>query len=167
MYLLDTNVVSEFRKESTGKSDRRVGAWARSVPATSLFLSAVTVSELELGTLQMERRDALQGALLRSWMESHVLPAFAGRVLPVDTPVALRCAALHVPNPRSYRGPQRQVFVDGVVYRGPQRQVFVDGVVYRDALIAATALVHGMTVVTRNVADFAPTGVAVLNPWQP
>ena len=153
MYLLDTNVVSEFRKESTGKADRRVGAWARSVPATSLFLSAVTVSELELGTLQMERRDALQGALLRSWMESHVLPAFAGRVLPVDTPVALRCAALHVPNPRSYRGPQRQVFVDGVVYR--------------DALIAATALVHGMTVVTRNVADFAPTGVAVLNPWQP
>ncbi len=139
MHLLDTNVISEFRKQSTGKADRRVAAWARSVPADSMFLSAITISELELGTLLMERRDPFQGALLRSWMQSHVLPAFGGRILPVDTPVAIRCAALHVPNPRSYR----------------------------DALIAATALVHGMTVVTRNIAHFQPTGVAILNPWQP
>lgn len=139
MHLLDTNVISEFRKQSTGKADRRVAAWARSVPTDSMFLSAITISELELGTLLMERRDPFQGALLRVWMESHVLPAFGGRILPVDTPVAIRCAALHVPNPRSYR----------------------------DALIAATALVHGMTVVTRNVAHFQPTGVAILNPWQP
>jgi len=86
----------------------------------------------------MERRDAFQGAMLRSWLEDHVLPACAGRILPVDAAVALRCAALHVPNPRSYR----------------------------DSLIAATAMVHGMTVVTRNISDFEPTGVALLNPWQ-
>jgi predicted nucleic acid-binding protein len=103
-----------------------------------MFLSAICILEIETGTLLMERRDKAQGATLRAWMENHVLPAFAGRILPVDTPVAMRCATLQVPNPRSYR----------------------------DALIAATALVHGMTVVTRNVSDFEPTGVAILNPWQ-
>jgi predicted nucleic acid-binding protein len=138
MYLIDTNVVSEFRRESVGKADRQVSAWARSVPAESMFLSAICILEIETGTLLMERRDKAQGATLRAWMENHVLPAFAGRILPVDTPVAMRCATLQVPNPRSYR----------------------------DALIAATALVHGMTVVTRNVPDFEPTGVAILNPWQ-
>ena len=138
MYLLDTNVVSELRKTNTAKGDRRVRAWSESIPAASMFLSSITVLELERGTLLMERRDASQGAMLRSWLEDHVLPAFAGRILPVDTPVALRCAALHVPNPRSYR----------------------------DSLIAATAMVHGMTVVTRNISDFEATGVALLNPWQ-
>ncbi|MDR3726941.1 MAG: type II toxin-antitoxin system VapC family toxin [Terracidiphilus sp.] len=138
MYLIDTNVVSEFRKESVGKADHHVTAWARSVPAESMFLSAICILEIETGTLLMERRDTAQGATLRAWMENHVLPAFAGRILPVDTPVAMRCATLQVPNPRSYR----------------------------DALIAATALVHGMTVVTRNVSDFEPTGVAILNPWE-
>jgi hypothetical protein len=139
MYLLDTNVISEFRKAGRGKADRQVAAWANSVPSESMFLSAVCILEMELGTLLMERRDARQGAILRSWMKDHVLPAFAGRILVVDTPVALRGAALQVPNPRSYR----------------------------DALIAATALVHGMTVVTRNVKDFVPTGVSLLDPWQP
>jgi predicted nucleic acid-binding protein len=138
MYLLDTNVISEFRKASIGKADRQVAAWANSVPLESMFLSSVCILEMELGTLLMERRDARQGAILRSWMEDHVLPSFAGRILVVDTPVALKGAALQVPNPRSYR----------------------------DALIAATALVHGMTVVTRNVKDFKDTGVALLNPWQ-
>jgi hypothetical protein len=137
MYLLDTNVVSELRKTNTNKADRAVTAWARSIAAESMFLSAISVLELERGTLLMERRDASQGAMLRAWMENLVMPSFAGRILPVDTPVALRCAALHVPDPKSYR----------------------------DALIAATALVHGMTVVTRNVSDFEPSGVAVLNPW--
>lgn len=137
MYLLDTNVVSELRKTNTNKADRAVTAWARSIAAESMFLSAISVLELERGTLLMERRDASQGAMLRVWMENLVMPSFAGRILPVDTPVALRCAALHVPDPKSYR----------------------------DALIAATALVHGMTVVTRNVSDFEPTGVAILNPW--
>jgi len=137
MYLLDTNVVSELRKTNSDRADRLVTAWARSIAAESMFLSAISVLELERGTLLMERRDPAQGAMLRSWMENLVMPSFAGRILPVDTPVALRCAALHVPDPKSYR----------------------------DALIAATALVHGMTVVTRNVSDFEPSGVAVLNPW--
>ena len=139
MYLLDTNVVSELRKARTGKADRHVKEWAKNIPAASMHLSAICVLELERGTLLMERRDASQGAMLRSWLENHVLPTFAGRILPVDIPVAVRCAALHVPNPCSYR----------------------------DALIAATAMVHGMTVVTRNVSDFEPTGVALLNPWNP
>lgn len=137
MYLLDTNVVSELRKAKAGKADRNVTAWAASVPAAGLFLSAISILELETGILLVERRDPAQGAVLRAWLDDHVLPAFAGRVLPVDTVVAQRCARLHVPDPRSDR----------------------------DALIAATALVHGLTVVTRNVADFAPTGVALVNPW--
>ncbi|MGO9776223.1 MAG: type II toxin-antitoxin system VapC family toxin [Terracidiphilus sp.] len=139
MYVLDTNVISEFRKARIGKADRQVAAWANSVSAESMYLSSVCILEMELGTLLMERRDARQGAILRAWLEDYVLPSFAGRILVVDTPVALRGAALQVPNPRSYR----------------------------DVLIAATALVHGMTVVTRNVKDFAPTGAAILDPWQP
>ena len=138
MYLLDTNVISELRKAPKGKADRRVAAWSNSVPAESMFLSAVCILEMELGTLLMERRDARQRAILRGWIKDHVLPAFAGRILVVDTAVALRGAALQVPNPRSYR----------------------------DCLIAATALVHGMTVVTRNVKDFEATGVSILNPWE-
>jgi predicted nucleic acid-binding protein len=138
MYLLDTNVISEFRKASKGKADRQVAAWANSVSVESMFLSSVCILEMELGTLLIERRDVVQGAILRAWLDDFVLPSFAGRILVVDTPVALRGAALQMPNPRSYR----------------------------DALIAATALVHGMTVVTRNVKDFKDTGVALLNPWQ-
>jgi hypothetical protein len=138
MYLIDTNVISEFRKASKGKADRQVTTWANSVPEESMFLSAVCILEMEMGILLMERRDPEQGAILRSWLEDHVLPTFDSRILAVDTLVALRGASLHVPNPRSYR----------------------------DSLIAATALVHGMTVVTRNTADFKTTGVAVLNPWQ-
>ena len=138
MFVLDTNVVSELRKVQIGKADANVAAWAQSVDAADLFVSAITIMELELGVLSIERKDTTQGAMLRSWLEQHVLPEFSGRTLPVDTAVALRCARLHVP----------------------------DKCGERDALIAATALVHGMTVVTRNVADFKPTGVAILNPWE-
>jgi predicted nucleic acid-binding protein len=137
MFLLDTNVVSELRKAKAGKADANVVAWARVVPYGSLFISAITVLELEMGILQLERRDATQGAILREWLDKHVLPAFHDRILPVDATVAQRCARLHIPDPRAER----------------------------DALIAATALVHGMTVVTRNVGDFEPTGVALQNPW--
>jgi predicted nucleic acid-binding protein len=139
MFVLDTNVVSELRKAKAGKADRNLTAWAASVSPGALFLSAITILELETGVLQVERRDGTQGAILRAWLDSHVLPAFAGRVLAVDTAVAQRCARLHVPDPRAER----------------------------DALIAATALVHGMTVVTRNVSDFVRTGVDLLNPWEP
>jgi len=137
MFLLDTNVVSELRKAKAGKADTKVTAWANGVPYGSLFVSAITVLELEMGVAQAERRDPAQGAILREWLDKHVLPAFHDRVLPIDVAVAQRCAHLHVPDPRAER----------------------------DALIAATALVHGMTVVTRNVDDFRPTGVPLLNPW--
>jgi len=137
MYLLDTNIVSELRKAKGGKADKNVTAWAESVSAMSLFLSAITILELETGILLIERRDPRQGAILRAWLDVHVLPAFEGRILAVDIAVAQRCARLNVPDPRAHR----------------------------DALIAATALVHGMTVVTRNVADFVPTGVEIFNPW--
>lgn len=136
MYLLDTNVVSELRKVRTGKADARVTAWAQVTPASEMFLSAISVLELELGLLLVERRDHAQATLLRIWLDQHVLPAFDGRILPVDTAVARHCAKLHVPDPRAER----------------------------DALIAATALVHGLTVVTRNVSDFEATNVGLLNP---
>jgi len=137
MFLLDTNVISELRKAGDGRADAHVVAWLSSVDAATLYLSAITLLEIELGVLRIERRDAPQGARLRAWMTHHILPEFLDRTLPVDAAVALRCAPLHVPDPRSER----------------------------DALIAATALVHGMTVVTRNVADFEATGVPLLNPW--
>ena len=137
MLLLDTNVVSELRKVGDGRADPGVMAWLAGTDASSCYVSALTLMELEIGILRIARRDAAQGSRLRLWMDSRVLPEFAGRTLPVDTAVALRCARLHVPDPRAER----------------------------DALIAATALVHGLTVVTRNTADFAATGVPLLNPW--
>lgn len=137
MYILDTNVVSELRKVRLGKADDRVAKWSDSVEAIDLYLSAITVQELEIGILLAERKDPAQGGVFRAWMNIHVLPAFSGRILPIDTAVAQRSAKLHVPDPRPIR----------------------------DGMIAATALVHGMTVVTRNVADFEPTGVLLLNPW--
>ena len=118
MYILDSNVVSELRKGT--KAHRNVRTWAQALPAASLYLSAISILELEIGILLVERRDRKQGGILRTWMDGHVLPSFSGRILAIDTIVAQRCAALHVPNSRSGR----------------------------DALIAATALVHGMTVVT-------------------
>lgn len=137
MFLLDTNVVSELRKIRLGRADANVARWADSVDAADLYLSAITVQELEIGVLLAQRRDPQQGAIFRTWLNRQVLPAFAGRILPVDTAVARRSAGLHVPDPRPLS----------------------------DGLIAGTALVHGMTVVTRNIGDFAPMGVALLNPW--
>ena len=136
MFVLDTNVISELRRPE--RADPKVAAWASSMPVTRFFLSAITVLELELGALLMERRDKAQGLVLRAWIDEQIMPRFDGRVLAIDAAVAQRCARLHVPNPRAER----------------------------DALIAATALVHGMTVVTRNSADFESTGVRILNPWE-
>jgi toxin FitB len=137
MYLLDTNVVSELRKVRAGKADKHVADWADSIDATDLYLSVITIQELEIGVLLAERRDPSQGAVFRAWLNGHVLPAFIGRILVIDIAVAQRSARLHVPDPHPVR----------------------------DGLIAATALVHGMIVVTRNVADFEPIGVPILNPW--
>jgi len=137
MFVLDTNVVSELRKAKTGKADANVAAWATATPVNALYISAISILELELGILQLERKDKSQGEILRAWLETKVLTAFKGRILPIDADIARHCAALHVPDPRSER----------------------------DALIAATAMVHGMCVVTRNERDFKPTGVSILNPW--
>jgi len=137
MLLLDTNVVSELRKVRFGKADSNVARWSETLDTAELFISVVTIHELEIGVLLAERRDPPQGAVFRQWLETRVLPAFDGRTLPVDVAVARRAAQLHVPDPRPIN----------------------------DAFIAATALVHGMTIATRNVADFAATGVALLNPW--
>lgn len=137
MFLLDTNVVSELRKLGDGRADARVAAWISGRDAASFYISALTLMELEIGILRIERRDAAQGKRLRSWMDRHVLPEFRERTLPVDAAVALKCARLHVPDPRSER----------------------------DALIAATAIVHGMTVVTGNAVDFETTGAEVIDPW--
>lgn len=139
MMLLDTNVVSELRKVGDGRADPNLVAWLSGRDAAQFYLSAISLMELEIGVLRIERRDATHGALLRRWLDERVKPAFAGRVLPIDSTIALRCATLHVPDPRSER----------------------------DALIAATALEHAMSVVTRNVKDFAPTGVRLINPWEP
>ena len=136
MFLLDTNVLSELRRAD--RADARVAAWARSIDHLQFYLSAITILEIEVGTLLLARRDVQQGLVLRTWNDEHVLPAFEGRVLAVDTDVAQRCANLHVPD------------------RRPER----------DALIAATALVHRLKLVTRNVADFEPMGVDLINPWE-
>ncbi|MBK5355030.1 type II toxin-antitoxin system VapC family toxin [Pseudomonas sp. TH41] len=134
MFLLDTNVISELRKP---QADANVVAWAQGVIAPRMFISAITLKELETGVLRIERRDPAQGKVLRTWLKRHVMPAFDGRILPIDAAVALRCAGLHVP----------------------------DRVNEADSLIAATALVHGLTVVTRNISDFQSSGVALINPW--
>jgi predicted nucleic acid-binding protein len=137
MFLLDTNVISELRKAKAGKADHNVVSWESHIPAASLFLSVIVLQELEIGVLRAERRDTTKGAILRAWLHNQVIPEFAHRTLPVDMEVALGSAALHVP----------------------------DQAPVRDALIAATGLVHGMTIVTRNISDFAPARVALINPW--
>ena len=137
MYLLDTNVISEMRKVKSGKAQANVVHWMKQVSANWLYVSVITILELETGILRIERRDHQQGMMLRDWLNNQVLPTFANRTLVVDTAIARRCAALHVPDPRSDR----------------------------DALIAATALEHDLVVVTRNVKDFVQTGADIVNPW--
>ena len=139
MFLLDTNVVSELRKVAAGKADAGVSSWTRATDANAMFISVITVHELEHGVRLAERRDRRKGALLRQWLDGSVLPGFAGRILAVDVEAARAAAGLHVPDPAPFR----------------------------DALIGASALVHGMTVVTRNVVDFERfPGIRVLNPWK-
>jgi toxin FitB len=139
MFLLDTNVVSELRKVSAGKADPGVAAWARKTPLAFMCMSVVSLQELEIGVLLAERRDPPKGKLLRQWLDGSVVPAFHGRLIAVSADVAIEAAALHVPDPAPVR----------------------------DALIGATALVHGMTVVTRNTTDFVRfDGLEVLDPWE-
>lgn len=135
MFIIDTNVISELRKRA--HADRKVLAWADNADHRLFYLSSITVFEVRYGALRVQRRDKIQGGLMLEWLQRDILDAFAGRILPIDTNVATECAALHVPDPK------------------PER----------DAFIAATALVHNLTVVTRNVRDFEPMGVRVVNPW--
>ncbi len=135
-YLLDTNVISELRK-SGDRADPKVRAWARAQRTSELWLSVITIMEVEIGVARVEKRDGRQGTTLRRWLERDLLPAFEGRLLPIDLAVARRAAALHVPDPR------------------PER----------DVLIAATASERGLIVVTRNVSDFASLDVDLFDPW--
>ena len=135
MYVLDTNVISELRQGKSNPS-AAVRAWASDKPAHQLFLSAISILELEKGVMALERRTPPQGSALRIWLNG-VKAGFAGRILPFTENTATLCAALHVPDPKSER----------------------------DAMIAATALEHRMTVVTRNTADFAGTGIALVDPF--
>jgi hypothetical protein len=136
MYLLDTNVLSELRRGKAAHAN--VAAWCRDIHPTEFFLSVITILEVERGILLVERRDKKQGAVLRAWLNERVLPQFDGRILPVDAAVAQQCAALQVPDPRPHL----------------------------DALIAATARVHRLKLVTRNVEDFHGMDIDLVNPWE-
>jgi hypothetical protein len=137
MYILDTNVISALRQGKPNPSPE-VRAWAAGKPASQLFLTSISILELEKGVVALERRTPPQGSALRAWLIG-VRAAFSGRILPFTDHAATLCAAMHVPNPHSER----------------------------DAMIAATALEHGMTVVARNVDDFAGMGVQLINPFVP
>jgi len=137
MYLIDTSVISEIRKARSGKADLNVIRWAETVDYSEIFLSAISILELETGILLAERKDKAKGALLSQWLHQVIIPEFKERILPFALTEALCCATLHVPDRQSER----------------------------DAMIGATAIVHGMTLVTRNIADF-PAKVRLLNPWQ-
>ncbi|ESZ49411.1 PIN domain-containing protein [Mesorhizobium sp. RSR565B] len=137
MFILDTNVVSNLRRRD--KADRNVLAWSETHDIASFFISVISILELEIGTLLLSRKDTRQATMYREWLDQTLIPQFDDRILSIDTAVVVRCANLHVPDPK------------------PER----------DALIAATALVKNLTVVTRNTKDFEGTGVKLFNPWIP
>ena len=136
-YLLDTNVVSALRRKD--KAEKRVIEWFESLAGAEFFISALTMMEIETGIRRLERYDRRQAAIIRSWKEGPLRTLFQGRFVDVDLEIAERCASLHVPD--------------------PQPEI--------DALIAATAIVRGLTLVTRNERDFATMPVQVMNPWTP
>jgi predicted nucleic acid-binding protein len=136
--LLDTNVVSELRKAAHPRTAPAFAAWAATLQWSELYISVITLYELEIGVARLEAYDAQQGAVLRGWLRAQVLPRFEGHILVVDQAVAARAAELQLSRTRQVE----------------------------DTLIAATAYVHRMEVVARNVADFEDTGVPIINPWK-
>ena len=137
MYLLDTPVISELRKAKTGRCDAGVMRWASGVARQNLYMSAISLLELENSVAKAERKDRVQAAPLRSWLDDQVMKAFDGRILPVDAGVVKKRAALNHAESKSER----------------------------DALVVATAQLHGLVLVTRNVAAFKTTRVKLFNPW--
>ena len=138
MYLLDTNVVSELRKAGTNSIDSNLEAWAQTIESGHLYITSITVLELEIGVQRIERRDKRQGKVLRNWVDDRVVPSFEDRILAFDESAAIYCAGLHVPDQRSDR----------------------------DSFISAIAYVHDMSVVTRNTKDFEGMGIELINPWR-
>jgi hypothetical protein len=133
--LLDTVVVSELRKGA--RADPAVIAWQASVAAVPAYLSVITLLEIRCGLRRVAICDAALGARLETWYRDRLLPRFRDHLLEVDRAVAE--AAAELTSGRTLPP--------------------------HDALIAATARVHRLILVTRNVADFAETGVPVINPW--
>jgi toxin FitB len=125
-----------MRRISAGRGNPNVVGWFKAVDHSALYLSVITVLELELGCQLIERRDAAQGAVLRRWLRG-LLEGYRDRIIAIDSDIATRAASLHVPNPRESH----------------------------DALIAASALIQRLVVVTRNVNDFEVDGLRVINPW--
>ncbi|WP_124054864.1 type II toxin-antitoxin system VapC family toxin [Arcanobacterium ihumii] len=136
MFLLDTNVISEIRKPQS-RIDANVKQWFEDKSPLDCYLSSTTIYEIEMGIVQVNRKDKPQAAILRYWLENHVLAAFENRILPMETAVARAAANLQ------------------------KRRTLP----YRDCIIGATALVNGLTMVTRNVADFESMPISLVNPW--
>lgn len=135
MHLLDTEVVYALREARSGRADAALTAWASGTARASLFVSALTLLELEAAIARAERKDKTQGPALREWLDTRVVRAFEGRILPIDAAVARRRASVPLADSR-------------------------------DALLAATALEHGMTLATRDLAAFAKVPrLKLLNPW--
>ncbi len=133
--LLDTVVVSELRKGA--RAEPAVIAWQASVATIPVYLSVITLLEIRVGVRRVAVRDPEFAARLETWYRDRLMPRFLDHLLSVDPPVAEAAAELSLLR---------------------TRPAF-------DTLLAATALVHDLTVATRNVADFADLGVSVVNPW--
>jgi toxin FitB len=136
-FLLDTNIPSELMRL---RPDHKVTDWMASQDLGALFLSVVSIGELESGFTTMQ--DAARRARLETSLEGHLTVLFPGRVLPVTQAIAARWGRLN-----------------------GMRQLFGRPLNVPDGLIAATALEHGLIIVTRNTKDFADLGVALINPW--
>lgn len=137
MYLLDTNIISEIRKINLKTANIGVTQWAENNHKDLMYISVISLFELEKGVLNLERKDAQQGKIYRDWLDNKVKPTFENRILSITPQTVLICAKMHIPDKKSLT----------------------------DSLIAATAIENNLTVITRNEKDFIPTGAKILNPF--